>query len=140
MKRPLETAKRWLAQAEHSLTVSNLMFENDLWSEVCFNAEQTAILTFKAFLFSRGRRFVYIHSISELASECAKEDTDFARFQEEGKVLDGYYIPTRYPDALPEPAVPYESFTQEQAHDALVISGEMVELIRVKIPQEQQNG
>ncbi len=129
-----------MAQAEHSLRVSQLMFENALWSEVCFKAEQTAQLALKAFLFSKGRRFVYIHSISELASECSKEDDNFLRFKEEGKILDGYYISTRYPDALPDPAVPFESFTEEQAHQALAISGEIVELVRAKIPEEQQNG
>ncbi len=65
MKRPLETARRWLAQAEHSLSVGRLMLDNDLWAKACFEAEQTAQLALKAFLYRVGRRSVAIHAIRE---------------------------------------------------------------------------
>ncbi|MBM3941614.1 MAG: HEPN domain-containing protein [SAR202 cluster bacterium] len=74
MKAPLETAKRWLAQAEHSLNATRILMDNGLWSDVCFHAEQTAQLALKAVLFGRGRRFVNIHSIRALVLECSQGD------------------------------------------------------------------
>ncbi|MCH8205663.1 MAG: HEPN domain-containing protein [Chloroflexi bacterium] len=135
MKRPLESARRWLAEAEHNLQVTRTLLENSLWSKVCFEAEQTAQLALKAFLYGRGRRDVRIHSIGELVAECGKEDGDFLTLLNQGKVLDKYYLSTRYPDALPPPAVPFESFTEEEGLQALAYAEEIVAVASAKIPQ-----
>ena len=58
---------------------------------------------------------ILLHSIQELASEYREVDAAFAEVIEWGKILDRYYIPTRYPDALALPAVPFRSFTQDDA-------------------------
>jgi HEPN domain-containing protein len=136
MKNPKETAKRWLAQAEHSLGTTRILLENGLWADACFHSEQTAQLALKAFLYYRGRRFVNIHSVRVLASECGKEDAQFLAFESYGMFLDRYYLSTRYPDALPAPAIPFESFTQQEAQQALGYATEIVELVRAQIPTE----
>src|SRR5918992_888247 len=134
MKTPKETARRWLAQAEHSLVTTRVLLENGLWADVCFHSEQTAQLALKAFLYWRGRRFVNIHSIRALALECGKEDAQFLPFENYGIFLDRYYLATRYPDVLPDPAIPFESFTQQEARQALGYATEIVELVRAQIP------
>jgi HEPN domain-containing protein/predicted nucleotidyltransferase len=133
MKKPLETARRWLAQAEHNLRTSQVMVENGLWAMACFLAEQTAQLALKAYLFGQGRRFVNVHSIRTLAEECSNYDGAFTPIIDYGIVLDRYYLSTRYPDALPAPAIPYESFTEREAHHALDYATEIVELVRAKV-------
>ena len=79
MKRPLETARRWLAQAEHSLSVTRVLLDNGLWPEVCFHAEGTAKLALKAYLFFEGRRFVNVNSVRTPAEECINHDAGFRR-------------------------------------------------------------
>ncbi len=134
MKKPLETARRWLAQAEHGLVTARALLENSLWSDAYFHAEQTAQLALKAFLYSLGRRYIQLHSVRELAQECGKADEEFARFATHGRVLDRYYLATRYPDALPAPAIPFESFAHEDAEQATAFATEIVESVRAKIP------
>ncbi len=134
VKEALETARRWLAQAEHNLTMARVLLESDFWGGACFHAEQTAQLALKAFLYARGRRNITIHSVLELARQCAGEDGDFSPLVEYGGALDRYYLSTRYPDALPAPAVPFESFTDREARQALGYATEMVELVRAKVP------
>jgi HEPN domain-containing protein len=134
MKNPKETSRRWLAQAEHSLRMMGSLLEGRFWAGACFQAEQTAQLALKAFLFWRGRRFVNIHSIRALALECGKEDAQFLAFENYGIFLDRYYLATRYPDALPAPAIPFESFTQQEAQQALGYATEIVELVKVQTP------
>lgn len=134
MKTPLETARRWLAQAEHSLFATRSLLESGFWAEACFHAEQTAQLALKAFLYSVGRRFINIHSVRELAVQCSNEDSEFSPFVDHGRFLDRYYLATRYPDVLPAPAVPFESFTAKEARQALAFATEMVELVRAKVP------
>lgn len=134
VKEALLTARRWLAQAEHSLTATQALLEAGFAAEACFHAEQTAQLALKAFLYARGRRRITIHSVLELAQQCAAEDGDFSPLVEYGGTLDRYYLSTRYPDALPAPAVPFESFTDREARQALGYATEIVELVRAKVP------
>ena len=134
MKTPLETARRWLAQAEHALAVGQILFERELWSDVCFQSEQAAQLALKAFLYGIGRRFVQIHSVRELAAECSKENPGFSGAAENCGFLDRYYLTTRYPDVLPPPALPFESFTKGEARQALDQAIEIVELVKTQVP------
>ena len=50
-----------------------------------------------------------------------------------GKVLDQYYIPTRYPDALAFPGVPYETYTERQAQEAVQLARTIVSLVQKKV-------
>ena len=140
MRRPLETARRWLAEATHSLEVTRLMFDNSLSSDVCFKSGQTSQLALKAYLYGTGRRSIYIHSIGDLLSECGKEDEDFNGLRGRGVTLDKYYLSSRYPDALPPPAIPFESFTADEAHQAIGIATEIVEMVRARIGEGDSQG
>jgi HEPN domain-containing protein len=133
MKNPPEAARRWMEQAEHNLEVTNLHIRNGFWSDACFMAEQTAQVALKAYLYAQGERFIPIHSVHELALECEKRDPAFSPAVEWGKVLDKYYIPARYPDALAPPAIPYKSFTESEGHQALSHAEGIVSLVKARI-------
>ena len=132
MKRSREQRLRWLRQAEHQLEVTRAMLDLGFWSDVCFMAEQTSQMALKAFLYGSGRREVLIHSVQELARQCTEVNEAFANAIEWGKVLDRYYIPTRYPDALAPPAVPYESYTDGDAGQAYRYAHDIVELAKTQ--------
>ena len=137
VKNPVEKARRWLAQAEHSLSITRLLLESGMGADACFHAEQTAQLALKAFLYSVGRRSINIHSDRELATQCAEEDETFSTFVDYGTLLDRYYIlSTRYPDALPEPALPFESFTEKEAREAVGYATEIVETVKARLPNK----
>ena len=119
MKPGREAARRWLRQAEHDLAIARGHRERGDFSDACFMAEQAAQKALKAFLIGRGHRSVAIHSVAQLAERCAQIDPAFTAHITAGRVLDQYYIPTRYPDALAPPAVPFESYTQEQGITAV---------------------
>ena len=119
MKPGREAAVRWLRQAEHDLTIARNHRNEGDHSDACFMAEQASQKALKAFLIAQGQRSVPIHSVAQLAERCAGFDSDFKKHIVSGRVLDQYYIPTRYPDALAPPAVPFESYTEEQAQKAV---------------------
>ena len=112
------------------------MLENSLWAMACFQAEQATQMGLKAFLYFRGRRYVLIHSIHELIQECGKEDSGFLALADYGGILDRYYLSTRYPDTLPAPAIPYQSFTEREARQALDYATEIIDLVRARIPSQ----
>ena len=133
MKRPKEQAERWLKQTEHDLLVAQTHLQNDCFSDCCFMCEQAAQKAMKAFLFAQGERAIVEHSIASMVKRACGYDATFQPCLEKASVLDQYYIPTRYPDALAEPAVPFESYTREQAAEALAITREIVELVKRKV-------
>jgi HEPN domain-containing protein len=126
MKPGREAALRWLRQAEHDLAIARGHQERGDYSDACFMAEQAAQKALKAFLIGHGHRSVPIHSAGQLAERCAQIDPAFAVHITAGRVLDQYYIPTRYPDALAPPALPFESYTQEQGITAVAAAQAIV--------------
>jgi HEPN domain-containing protein len=126
MKPGREAALRWLRQAEHDLAIACGHRERGDYSDACFMAEQASQKALKAFLIGHGHRSVPVHSVGQLAERCAQIDPAFAVHITAGRVLDQYYIPTRYPDALAPPALPFESYTQEQGITAVTAAQAIV--------------
>ena len=92
-------------------------------------AEQSAQKALKAFLIGQGHRSALVHSVAQLTERCAQIDPAFTAHITAGRVLDQYDIPTRYPDALAPPAVPFESYTQEQGTTAVAAAQAIVSLV-----------
>ena len=69
-------------------------------------------------VFSQGSRVVWGHSVRELARQCEVHDPALGGLAGDAALLDQFYIPTRYPNGLPAPAVPSETYTAAQAGDA----------------------
>ena len=133
MKPRPEAGLRWLRQAEHDLDVAQRHQEGGDHSDACFMAEQASQKALKGFLNAQRRRSIPIHSVAELAEECSQVDKDFSDHIAPARVLDQYYIPTRYPDALAPPAVPFESYTKEQGAKAVAAARAIVSLVRQKL-------
>ena len=119
MKNPKANALRWLRQAEHDLAVAAKLLQGGDYSDAAFHAEQSAQKALKSVLISRGKRYVTIHSVGELAKQAAAMEAAFVSIVDEAKRLDRHYLASRYPDALPEPAIPAESYVLGEAEEAL---------------------
>jgi HEPN domain-containing protein len=96
-------------------------------------ADQTAQMALKAFIIYHKKRLIWEHSIQELSAISSQYDKDFEKFIEFGKILDRYRIPTRYPDALARPAVPYKTYTERDAKEALEFAREILKNVKEKI-------
>jgi HEPN domain-containing protein len=130
MKKAVEESRRWFRQAEHDLRTAEQLLTQHNFSYTCFLAEQAAQKALKAFLLSRGERYLWEHSIQKLAQKAAFYNKQIGNLQDEGARLDKFYLPTRYPDALPYPAIPCESFTQTEAQEALDIARRILGLVK----------
>jgi HEPN domain-containing protein len=97
-------------------------------------AEQAAQKALRALLIAHGHRSVPIHSAAQLAERCAHIDPAFAVHTTARRVLDQYDIPTRGPDALAPPAVPFESYTEEQGRAAVAAAQAIVALVAHHAP------
>jgi len=111
-------AKRWFSQAQADLAVVRTLRSAGHYAAACFHAQQSAEKALKAVLFSQGSRVVLGYSVRELARQCEALDPAFTKVVGEAAILDQFYIPTRYPNGLPVPAVPSETYTAAQADAA----------------------
>lgn len=130
MKRPKVNATRWLRQAKFDLQESGRALRHGSFAYAAFFAEQAAQKSLKAFLLFRGERFVMMHSVGELVKKAATFAPAFKPLIAPGKKLDRHYLASRYPDALPEPAIPAESYVAGEAKEAIAIARAIVRRCR----------
>jgi HEPN domain-containing protein len=70
------------------------------------------------------------HSISALFAKLPKE-FDVVEMLDAAKLLDKYYVPTRYPNAWSE-GVPADYYTRAEAEQALTHAGNLVKWVEAK--------
>ncbi len=132
MSRNLEEAQRWFSQAQYDLQAARVNEQNGIYSWACFLCQQSAEKALKAFLYAQGEGPVIGHSSFRLAQECVTFDPEFAAIERDCKKLDGYYIPTRYPNGLPG-GVPHEVYDEIDASEALEAASAVLSLITLKM-------
>ena len=127
-KRPLEEGLRWLAQAEEDLRWTRHLADHGAYYLACFLAQQVAEKAIKAFLYAQGEEIVLGHSVERLCAAAALVEPVFADRARSWSILDSYYIPTRYPNGLPD-GIPADVFTEQASADAVRFAGEAVEFV-----------
>ena len=74
-------------------------------------------------------RVVLGHSVRDLARQCERHDPVFAEVADDTALLDQFYITARYPNGLPAPAIPSESFTSFQSQTAQEAAEGVIRLV-----------
>jgi len=128
----IEEGKRWLEQSVEDLKWARDLAERGGYHIACFLAQQVGEKAIKAFLYAQGEEVVLGHSIERLCHSASKFDAEFLNKVKRWSILDGYYVPTRYPNSLPD-SIPAKVYTQEAARDAVRLADEIVEFSRNRI-------
>lgn len=92
---------KWLEFAQEDLTMARMALKEGISNQACFHAQQGVEKALKGFLRTRQRSIPKTHALEELLKFCKGLDPSFIKLKECCVFLDRYYIPTRYPDALP---------------------------------------
>lgn len=118
MKPPrLVDARRWLLQAQSDRQDGVLLREHGRHHLTCFLAQQSAEKALQAFLIAAGAERVWRHSAADICDEAAACVPALAGLGVAAALLDKFYVPTRYPDALPGgiPSRAYGAADSDQA-------------------------
>jgi HEPN domain-containing protein len=112
-------ARTWLEQAEADLRAAadSAKAGHHEWS--CFQAQQAGEKALKAFLYLRGRTSVITHSLRRLLHECVALESAFSELDDAARLLDQYYISTRYPNGLDEEISPSAYYDQKDSDRCL---------------------
>jgi HEPN domain-containing protein len=128
----------WLHQALADLAQAQLSAEAGHHEWACFASHQAAEKALKALHLHHGQQS-WGHglgrSFRDLPPVVAMQLADqVADLEDRLRVLDALYIPTRYPDSLPEGA-PTDHFGRLQSQDALCHARALVDAIRAALAQ-----
>jgi HEPN domain-containing protein len=131
-KEPEEEGKRWLEQAVEDLKWAKELAERGGYHIACFLAQQVGEKALKAFLYAQGEELVLGYSVERLCGVSAQYDIQFSEMVKKWAILDGYYVPTRYPNSLPD-SIPAKVYTRDAAAGAVKMAEEIVEFVKGKV-------
>ncbi len=124
----MQEALRWLDQAKSDLEAAKWNSEGNFYAHACFLSQQAAEKALKAYLYSIGKRKIITHSTFTLARECAQENDAFNSILSICAELDKHYIPSRYPNGLPN-STPSEVYLKEDAQTCINKSQKILDFI-----------
>ena len=122
-------ARRWLDTAREDLDAARSLMESDKFSHSCFFSQQAGEKAIKALWYFLGED-PWGHSIQKLIAELP-DPAAFERLQpllQDGALLDRYYIPTRYPNGLPD-LTPGQVYFRRDAEVCLESSGRLLSVV-----------
>lgn len=125
----LEEGRRWLEQAEEDLRWAKDLAERGGYHIACFLAQQIGEKAVKAVLYGHGEEIVIGHSIERLCRSASRWEPTLTEHVARWSILDGHYVPTRYPNSLPD-SIPARVYTRDAAQEAVRLADEIVGFAR----------
>ncbi len=124
-------ARDWLNQAKRDLDQAEDSRQAERHEWACFAAHQAAEKAIKA-VHLQHRQEAWGHVIARLVEELPEAAGVPDDFVDKGRVLDNFYIPSRYPNAHPAGA-PFEHYGPLQSGQAVEYAREIVEFARAQV-------
>ncbi len=119
--------EQWYHFAQEDLRMAELALEEGLFNQTCFHSQQCAEKIIKGLLLSQGKTPPRTHSLGDLLPLLQPNPfkTNLAI-----QLLDRFYIPTRYPDALPG-SLPEGLPNYEDAMEAIAVAQRMIQTVNL---------
>ena len=118
----------WLNQARHDLAQAEDSRRAGRHEWGCFAAQQAAEKAVQGLHLHLGQE-AWGHVVARLLVELPDDVPRRPDLVEKGRVLDNFYIPSRYPNSHPEGA-PFQHYGPLQSEEAIRYAGEIVESVR----------
>lgn len=131
------TYQDWLDKANEDLAFAKITLEErpEFPSFVAFHSQQAAEKALKVSLIYRMHPEVLrSHNLRKLLVLCKEYEESFNQLEEACVILDRYYAPTRYPDALPGMTAS-GGFRKEEAKEAVELADSILSFVEKKIPE-----
>jgi HEPN domain-containing protein len=122
-------SKDWLSQAVRDLEQAQASRTEGRHEWACFAAHQSAEKAVIALHLAHGQE-AWGHVVAALLRELPVQPPP--HLIEKAKVLDNFYVPTRYPNGHPEGA-PFQHYGSIQSEEAICYAGEILEFIRAQM-------
>ena len=121
VEKNVREALRWLRTAEDDLDAATILRKNEKFPHACFHAQQAGEKALKAVWYFADAD-PWGHSIKKLIEDLRYVDLMLYEHVESllrsGMLLDRFYIPTRYPNGLPD-LTPDAAYIDEDAETCI---------------------
>ncbi len=107
----------WLKQSRRDLEAARTTFAAGQFDWACFAAQQAAEKALKA-LYQKHHAEGWGHVLRLLVENLTEREPELVGHLERAKILDKYYIPTRYPNWL-DAGAPADAYTRTEAKQAI---------------------
>jgi HEPN domain-containing protein len=139
-KKNLEEAVRWFATGQGDLEVAEILKKNHKHAHACFNAQQAVEKAINGvwYFFDADP---WGHSILKLIQEL--EEVDAGAFSvlneyiDEARKLDRLYIPTRYPNGLPD-ITPDLAYGEDDSRFSIAAAKKILKEVKTLITPPQE--
>lgn len=121
----------WLRQAVRDLEQAGESKNSGRHEWACFAAQQAAEKAVKALHLFLGQE-AWGHVVGRLLNDLPTNVEVPLHLVEKAHVLDGYYMPSRYPNGHPEGA-PFEHYGSLQSEEAIRYAGEIIDFVRARM-------
>jgi HEPN domain-containing protein len=121
-------ARDWFNQAVRDLEQAEDSQRAKRYEWACFAAQQAAEKAVKALHLQLGQE-AWGHVIAKLLQELPENVLVPEELIEKGRVLDNFYIPSRYPNSHPQGS-PFEHYGPLQSKEAIQYAREILEFAR----------
>lgn len=121
----------WLRQAVRDLEQAEDSRRAGRHEWACFAAHQAAEKAVKALHLALGQE-AWGHVVATLLAELPKAGAAPAALLEKGRVLDNFYVPSRYPNGHAAGA-PFEHYGPLQSEEGIRYAREIVEFCRPQV-------
>jgi HEPN domain-containing protein len=116
--------------ADDDLKFARVGFREGFYSQVCFLSQQAMEKSLKGYLVYKGKNYPKTHKLVDLYFLCREKFLE--PFKNKIKLVDEFYIPTRYPDGIPG-GLPNRISSETDAKEALGAAEGLLEAIMKKI-------
>lgn len=124
----------WLFFAKSDLKLAKKALEEGIYHLACFHAQQAAEKLLKTCLAAANKTIPKLHSLVDIYERIQPFYPEIEQYRSDLETLDQYYIPTRYPDALPG-TLPEGLPTEQHAQNAIAAVDDLFELIKKFLEQ-----
>ncbi len=120
-----ELAREWLRKADEDagFASSCLADESEYFGHICFHFQQAAEKYLKTFVLANNLPFRKIHNLLVLLDTCCAVSPQLEPLREPCRILNRYYVDTRYPVHWP---THFTKLDAEQAQHAAQTIGQQI--------------
>ncbi len=121
-----EGSNRWIYFAHEDLQMAELALKEKLYNQACFHSQQCVEKLLKGLIQFKGNVHPQTHRLTDLLFSLP--DETLGALRNEIMLLDRFYIPTRYPDALPG-SLPEGLPSKKDAEESIAVAGRVDKIV-----------